>query len=94
MQFAAEIKHFCNKRYKTTVATHNIKSRYFVMNVTKRVGRPKIFDEDLALRSAVDVFWTKGYDGTSIKDLTKAMGINSPSLTPRMAIKRLSLLRR
>ncbi|MBP58581.1 MULTISPECIES: TetR/AcrR family transcriptional regulator [Idiomarina] len=50
------------------------------MSVTKRVGRPKIFDEELALRSAVDVFWTKGYDGTSIKDLTKAMGINSPSL--------------
>ena len=26
------------------------------------------------------VFWTKGYDGTSMKDLTSAMGINSPSL--------------
>lgn len=47
---------------------------------TKRVGRPKIFDEDIALQSALDVFWAKGYDGTSMKDLTKAMGINSPSL--------------
>ncbi|MEM7047472.1 MAG: TetR/AcrR family transcriptional regulator [Pseudomonadota bacterium] len=50
------------------------------MNDTKKVGRPKTFDEHTALQAAVDTFWVKGYDGASMKDLTSAMGINSPSL--------------
>ena len=28
----------------------------------------------------MEVFWTKGYEGASISDLTEAMGIGSPSL--------------
>ena len=44
------------------------------------VGRPRAFDIEKALNSAMKVFWRKGYLGASLSDLTDAMGINRPSL--------------
>lgn len=44
------------------------------------MGRPRAFDAEKALDEAMDVFWRHGYDGATIAELTKAMGINPPSL--------------
>jgi AcrR family transcriptional regulator len=44
------------------------------------MGRHREFDVDEALCTALQLFRRKGYEGTSISDLTEAMGITRPSL--------------
>ena len=38
------------------------------------------FNEEEAIQKAMEVFWEKGYNGASLRDLTDAMKINSSSL--------------
>ncbi len=43
-------------------------------------GRPRGFDREAALDTALHLFWQHGYDGVAISDLTTAIGIAAPSL--------------
>jgi TetR/AcrR family transcriptional repressor of nem operon len=44
------------------------------------MGRPREFDREEVLDRAVQVFWTQGFDRTSVEDLTESMGIQRGSL--------------
>jgi AcrR family transcriptional regulator len=43
------------------------------------MGRPREFDIEKSLDTASELFWSKGYDRTSLSDLTQAIGITPPS---------------
>jgi TetR/AcrR family transcriptional repressor of nem operon len=44
------------------------------------VPRPRIFDEEQVIDRAMELFWTKGYEATSVSDLTAKLGIHPGSL--------------
>jgi len=45
-----------------------------------KMARPKEFDEVTALEAAMECFWHRGYQATSVRDLADKMGISAPSL--------------
>jgi TetR/AcrR family transcriptional repressor of nem operon len=44
------------------------------------MARTKVFDEEEVLNKAVNLFWSKGYNGTSAQDLVDELGISRSSL--------------
>lgn len=44
------------------------------------MSRHKEFNREEVLQKAMEVFWTRGYEGTSIQDLVANMGINRQSI--------------
>ena len=46
------------------------------------MGRKPAFDKEEAIQGALRVFWSHGYDKTSLEDLLEAMGLNATTSTP------------
>ncbi len=51
-----------------------------IMANMNTLGRPLEFDPDKAIDAAVEVFWRKGYEATSMTDLLEAMNLSKSSL--------------
>lgn len=52
------------------------------------MGRPREFNRDVALDRAMQLFWCKGYESTSVQDLLDEMGINRGSFYDTFGDKR------
>ena len=44
------------------------------------MGRAKEFDQEVVLDKAMQIFWEKGYEKTSMQDLVDHMGIHRRSI--------------
>ncbi len=52
------------------------------------MARTKEFDEEAVLNKAMNLFWHKGYNGTSAQDLVEGLGISRSSLYDTFGDKR------
>ena len=52
------------------------------------MGRTQTFDTERAVQAARDVFWDKGFEGTSLPDLEEATGLSRSSLYHAFTSKR------
>ncbi|HEY2527743.1 MAG TPA: TetR/AcrR family transcriptional regulator [Xanthobacteraceae bacterium] len=57
------------------------------------MARPREFNETTALNAAIDCFWHRGYEATSVRDLAAAMGLSGPSLYNAFGDKRALFVR-
>lgn len=52
------------------------------------MARPREFEEEAVLDAAIECFWRRGLEATSVRDLAEATGVNQPSLYNAFGDKR------
>ncbi|OSQ36162.1 TetR/AcrR family transcriptional regulator [Thalassospira mesophila] len=57
------------------------------------MARPRAFDEQSVLENAMNVFWHKGFEGTSVQDLVTETGLNRASMYASFGDKKALFLR-
>lgn len=63
------------------------------MREAKIMGRPREFDEEVALTRIMNVFWAKGFEGATLSDLVAATGLKKGSLYAAFGDKRAMYLK-
>ena len=61
-------------------SVHNVNARESKPHRENGMARPREFDEVTALEAAIECFWRRGYEATSVRDLAEKMGLSAPSL--------------
>lgn len=62
---------------KTTARTTTKRK---VRKAAKPRGRPKVYEREVALETAMQMFWNAGYEGVSVADLCETLGVTPPTL--------------
>lgn len=57
------------------------------------MARPRAFDEESVLDNAMNIFWSKGFEATSIQDLVEETGLNRASMYSSFGDKKALFLR-
>ncbi|MEO1685488.1 MAG: TetR/AcrR family transcriptional regulator [Cyanobacteria bacterium J06631_12] len=65
-----------------------MKNKLVTTKKMQKRGRPRGFDVDSAIATALELFHRRGYDGVGIAELSKSIGITAPSLYAAFGNKR------
>ncbi|WP_288351026.1 TetR/AcrR family transcriptional regulator [uncultured Thalassospira sp.] len=57
------------------------------------MARPRGFDEESVLDNAMNIFWSKGFESTSVQDLVEETGLNRASMYASFGDKKALFLR-
>jgi len=69
------------ERIGCTISESIIRAERKIMKKANgKTGRPIGFDKDAALEAAMLLFWERGFEGTSMANLTQAMSLNPSSI--------------
>lgn len=78
----------CAVRSKNSISFALKRSMLLSQSAARRMARPREFDEEAVLKGAMNSFWERRYEATSVRDLAMKMGIIGPSLDNAFGDKR------